>query len=376
MHLKTLTLKSFRNIHNQTLEFNPEFNFIFGKNAQGKTNLIEAIYYLAELKSFRTTNRQDLIQKDAAFANVQGLFEKDSMSWDLSVLLTENERRVLLNQKKPKSRNHYYGLIPLILFEPRHIYLFRDRPSQRRQYLNRALYIQHVQNLNLFRDYDKVVAQKNRLLKEGRNLDSLEVWNEQQAYLGGQIIYKRLEWLQDVRKYLASEYRAISNTTEVLALHYKSSLDMVNESEGELLAQDTIVEGLRAKLATVFSEEMMRRESIIGPHRDDFLAYIGSRHLGHYGSQGENRSAVIALKLSQLKMFTDKHNKAPLFLLDDVASELDEERCRYLFSYLKSESTQVFLTTTDSTLHVANFAGHATSFFVEKGTVSAATKQL
>jgi DNA replication and repair protein RecF len=376
MHLKTLTLKGFRNIHSQTLVFNPEFNFIFGKNAQGKTNLIEAIYYLAELKSFRTTNRQDLIEKNEDFAHIQGLFEKDSMSWDLSVLLTENERRILLNQKKPKNRNQYYGLIPLILFEPRHIYLFRDRPSQRRQYLNRALYIQHVQNITLFREYDKVVAQKNRLLKEGRNLDSLEVWNAQLASLGGQIIYKRLEWLQGVGKYLASEYRAISNTTEEFVLKYKSSLDIVNDVDGALLTQEVIEEGLRAKLAAVYSEEMVRREAIIGPHRDDFLACIGSRHLGHYGSQGENRSAVIALKLSQLKMFTAKHDKAPLFLLDDVASELDEERCRYLFSYLKSESTQVFLTTTDSTLHLANFAGHATSFFVEKGAVSAATQQL
>jgi len=371
MHLRTLTLKNFRNFISQKFQFNPEFNFIFGKNAQGKTNIMEAIFYLSELKSFRTSNRHDLITNEADFTKIEASFEKQELNWDILITLSSTERKVLLNNKKPQSRQEYYELIPLILFEPRHIYLFRDSPAQRRQYLNRALYVQDVGFLRLMRDYDKVVSQKNRVLKDSFDLSLLDVWNEKLIELGSQIIFLRLKWFHEIKEYLAVEYKALSQGPERFHLGYKPARDLLTDyaNPAQLLPQE-LKEILGAKVADKRNDEINRRETLVGPHRDDFHAFLDDRHLGQYGSQGENRSAVIALKLAQLKMYAHKFQRTPLFLLDDVASELDEDRCQYLFSYLQNESTQVFLTTTENNVRGANFKGHATSFLVERGQVS------
>lgn len=372
MHLKTLSLQNFRNIGNINLDLNPEFNFIFGRNAQGKTNLIEAIYYLSALKSFRTTSRSELIQDGSAFARIEGDFVKDDLTWKIEMILTSRDRQVLLNQKKPESRSRYYDLIPLILFEPRHIYLFRDSPSQRREYLSRAVFLNDASFLSVSRDYEKVVSQKNKLLKEGRDLGLLDVWNEQIVDLGATIMEKRLSWFRNVQGQLIQEYQSLTNLSQVLDLIYVPSQNLLCEDEifSASLCRQDFMTLLSDKLKEKRHEEMARAESLVGPHRDDFYASLNGRHLGHFGSQGENRSAMIALKLTQLKIYAQRHHKTPLFLLDDVASELDEFRCQYLFSYLKNENAQVFLTTTENRIQGKGFAGHASSFLVENGGVS------
>ena len=371
MHLRELHLKQFRNIRDQKLQFNPEFNFIFGKNAQGKTNVIEAIYYMAELKSFRTSNRYDLIAHNETFASLAGEFQKDELSWDISIHLADSGRKVLLNQKAPKNRKEYYELIPLILFEPRHIYLFRDSPSKRRDYLNRALYLQDAGFLKMMRDYEKIISQKNKVLKERMDPSLVDVWNEQLVQLGADIIHLRCQWFAELKERLALEYEQLSHTGETFRLDYKLAQNLNAEWEGvDVPSVADIQQALQAKLLEKRSAELDRRESMVGPHRDDFVAFFDERHVGQYGSQGENRSAIIALKLAQLKMFSQKFQKTPVFLLDDVASELDESRCQYLYSYLRDENTQVFLTTTENQIgQHQEYAGHASSFMVEGGSI-------
>lgn len=366
MHLRTLQLRHFRNFTEQNFNFNPEFNFIFGRNAQGKTNIIEAIYYIAELKSFRTSNRAELIQTGREFASIDGLFEKDDLNWEISINLTPSERKVLLNQKSPSARGDYYELIPVILFEPRHIYLFRDSPSKRREYLNRAVYIQNPKFLKTLRDYDKVVTQKNKLLKERRDYALVEIYNEQLAKLACDIVAERLTWFQSVAKYLAEEYRSLSHSPENLSLQYLPSFD-VGAYDLSTNNQEALYLSFLEQLKAMKYQEADRRESLIGPHRDDYAAKLDERVLGQYGSQGENRSTVIALKLAQLKLFTDRYQKTPLFLLDDVASELDIERCRYLFSYLRDEHTQVFVTTTENHVGLSDYQGHSSCFEIVNG---------
>jgi len=366
MHLKKLFLKQYRNISSDEFTFNPEFNFIYGKNAQGKTNLIEAIYYLAELKSFRTTNKNELIQKNALASNLTANFEKDELAWDISITLSSKERKVLLNNKAPKNRKEYYELIPLILFEPRHIYVFRDSPSKRRQYLNRALYIQDVSFLSLLKDYEKALSQKNRLLKDNGDPSLITIWNDKLVSLGAEILFKRLQWFKDMKVFLEEEYKSLSHTGEVFHLNYVSTIGSFEEST--TLAEIEVA--YKEKFIERSFDEQLRRETLVGPHRDDFISLLDERSVGDYGSQGENRSAVIALKLAQLKMFAQKYKKTPLFLLDDVASELDEDRCQYLFSYLRDEKTQVFLTTTENHIKNDTYKGHANSYLVENGSVS------
>lgn len=371
MPLTRLSLRGFRNFSKLDLEFHPEFNFVYGRNAQGKTNLIEAIYYLSALKSFRTNEKTELIAKGAEFAKIDVVYVKDDLNWDLALTIAPGQRQVLINQKRPQTRKEYHELIPLILFEPRHIYLFRGTPSERRQYLNRALFLQDPGVLTLFNDYDKVVHQKNRLLKDRASREQIEVWNERLADLGAQIIFLRQSWFQDIKTELAKEYRAISGTGENLSLTYFPTQSVLEDLQNELmLSCEDVRLALRETLATRLYDEIERRESFVGPHRDNWMADLDGRVLGKFGSQGENRSAVIALKLAQLKLFAAKFGKTPLFLLDDVASELDEKRCRYLFQYLRDESAQVFLTTTENGIAHDEFKGRSSAFLVENGHVS------
>lgn len=370
MHLTSLQLKSFRNFEHLTLECHPQFNFVFGKNAQGKTNIIEAIYYLSQLKSFRTNDKNSLILKNSEFAKVFAKFQKDSFDWEIDITLSAKGRQLYLNGKRPKLKKDYFGLIPVVLFEPGDIYLFRSSPGGRRRYLDRALFLQDPDYLNLVLDYGKVITQKNKLLKQSQNpnRDLLDVWNEKLCDLGSQIIVRRNQWFQNIAQELAAEYEAISHAGQTLNFKYICHALDSDDLERQIEISD-MKDKLAQKLQEKSSLELMRRESLVGPHRDDFQAYLDDREIGQFGSQGENRSAIIALKLAQLKMYEQKYQKTPLFLLDDVASELDESRCEYLFSYLRDESTQAFITTTEHRIQGADFTGYSRSFLVECGSV-------
>ena len=369
MALQNLKLKHFRNFTELDIALHPHFNFIFGKNAQGKTNLIEALFYLSELKSFRAASKDELIQNQKGFSKIETSLQKDHLDWKISITLTPKERQVLVNGKRPQKNRDYFGLIPVILFEPRHIYLFRDTPSLRRKYLDRALFLMDPTSLDLVQDYKQVISQKNKILKEGVGYTLIEdVWNEKLSELGGQIIFKRLKWFDDIKAFLIKEYQALSGTKENFSLVYHSKI--FSPLECNHLDQNSIQEELNKVLKDRFQEEIRRRESLVGPHRDDFCGFLNERDLSQFASQGENRSAVIALKLAQLKMFENKFEKTPIFLLDDVASELDENRTSYLFSYLRDEAAQVFLTTTENDLIHKEYQRRCHIFLVEEGTVS------
>ncbi len=380
MTVKSLILKHFRNFATLDLALDPGFNFFFGLNAQGKTNVIEAIYYLACLKSFRTTDKGDLIQNGAAAAKLSAAVEKNGLASRIDVSLSIAGKTVLVNGKTPPSQKEYAELIPVLLFEPRHIYLFRDSPSERRRYLNRALYLQDASTLGLVRDYEKIIAQKNKILKDafwqnGRPNTHLAAWNDRLAQVGAQIIKQRQRWFENIQKFLAVEYQALSHGPEELRFEYRPSgglfgKDALAASESDL--QNLFFQILNEKE----SEEIARRESIVGPHRDDFQAFLGERDLAQFGSQGENRSAVIALKLAELKLYHQKFGKMPLFLLDDVASELDAKRCEYLYSYLRDESVQAFLTTPENNRITPAFLGKSACFEVQAGVINAQPARL
>jgi DNA replication and repair protein RecF len=359
MQLVSLTTKNFRNLHSQTLTFHPEFNFIFGKNAQGKTNLIEAISYLSELKSFRSTHKSELICSGCDFATLKAKVLNGENDTDLAITLTHDRREILADGKSPRSHRDYHAILPTIIFEPRHIYLFRDSPSQRRQYLNRAICLLNPGQVTLLRDYDRVIAQKNRLLKDKAPVSLTEIWNQQIVELGTKIIRKRHEWINAMSEQLAIEHKALSHAQEACSLNYAPARRMNLASCNIATMTDADIKALLAqRLKDCVFEEYERREALVGPHRDDMHVLLDERNVGQLGSQGENRTVVIALKLAQLKMFAAQNGYAPLFLLDDVASELDETRREYLFSYLSQEHAQVFITTTEKPSSPKNMKPH------------------
>ncbi len=364
MHLQTLSLKNFRSYKNQTLDFDQGFNFIFGRNAQGKTNLLEAIHFISYLKSFRTSTREDLIFNGEDQSLIEAKCYRDEVTDDIRIVLDINSRQVFLNGKKPTLLSNYYGILPVILFEPSEVYLFRDSPSKRRRFIDRALFLDDPQTLKVVRDYEEVVSQKNKLLKEGffQN-DELEIWNERLISLGARLIFNRLQWIERINPLLQKEYLSIANEDPQARIVYKSSF---LQQAGSI---DEITENLRLSINEKSDEEKRRRETLVGPHRDDWSFMIDERSMGDRGSQGENRSGVIALKAAQIKLYQQKHQQTPIFLLDDVISELDSRRSDALFDTLIKAHGQVFLTTTEAVKIPKNINSQGLSFLIENGRV-------
>lgn len=359
MHLKNIRLQNFRNFASQSIQFHPKFNLIVGKNAQGKTNLLESIYFLSHLKSFRPSHRDDLIQTPNPFSLIWAEVQKEAVTHEIKIQIEAHSRRVLLNGKTPHLYEDYYGFLPCLLFEPREVYLFRDSPSERRRTIARALFLEDPASLKTHREYENVVLQKNRLLKDGRSLHSqLPIWNEKQAQLGAEILYKRFEWIRKINQILGLEYQRISKNNQMLVLQYQSKW-----FEASCDIPKRFMEVLDQKK----EEEIARRESLVGPHRDDWNATIDDKWVGVLGSQGENRSAIIALKSAQIRLFEETHGVSPIFLLDDVASELDQSRTEALFDYLKLAHGQVFLTTTEPSVKSSFQEGE--TYFVEEGKI-------
>lgn len=377
MFCQRLHLKNFRNLKNESVPFNPHFNVIFGKNGQGKTNLIEAIYFLSHLKSFRTSTQADLFATRESSAFIEGEVGNGNINHQIRLELCGNQRTVFLNEKKPALIAEYYGLLPVVLFEPWEVYLFREPPAARRRFIDRALFLENPFILKLVKKYAEVVRQKNRLLKELKELkekpggvfkEECQVWDEQVASLGGDIVYERLLWMSRLKEHLCAEYRSITSGTEEVTVQYRSA-SLQDRSGDGVVPRDKLKQIILSHIEEMRFEEQRRRESLVGPHRDDWILFIDGKAVGSFGSQGENRSAVIAIKSSQVKMFMEKQKRAPLFLMDDVISELDKNRGEILLDTLKKSAGQVFLTTTEPSKISNTYSENSSAFLIEGGVI-------
>lgn len=372
MFLQSLILRNFRNYKDECLNFHPRFNLIVGRNAQGKTNLLEAIYYIGYLTSFRTSTRRDLILENENAASVGSTLRSGEVDHDIRIHVEQNKRSVKLNGKQPSLYRDYYGLVPILLFEPRDVYLFRESPSIRRRFINRALFVDNPADLKLIRDYDQVVSQKNKLLKEdtpARMGELLAVWNERLLQLGARLMWRRLEWISNINPSLAEKYREFSQRDDNLEIVYRSTALRGSENDLIHLSEAEIAEQLGEVLVLKQDEERRRREALVGPHRDDWVTLLNGKPLGLFGSQGENRTAVIALRAAELCFVEKRRGHSPLFLLDDVASELDSVRIGSLLHSLCQNNGQVFLTTTEPAKISASLGALGASFLVEDGRV-------
>jgi len=373
MHLKKISIRQFRNLSSCEIDLNPHFNFIHGRNAQGKTSIIEAIYYLANLKSFRTSTQDELIKQDSAGLSIEAVLKREDLSDEIKIQLQNGKRELWLNGKKPKLLQDYYGLMPVILFEPWEVYLFRESPSQRRKFTDRCVFLENPAILKTMRDYENVVTQRNRLLRERAYSPQdpfSQVWDEKLLTLAAILLRARGQYIRRLQDILTEEYQRISQTSKIFTISYQST----NLQAEDLLKEESeIFSILKDSMSRRQDEELRRQETLIGPHRDDWIAQLDGRELGSYGSQGENRCGVIALKSSQIRLFIEKTGQPPLFLLDDIASELDSQRAAGLFEYLQKTPGQVFITTTEplanDPLRGALTKENFSSFFVEEGSV-------
>lgn len=346
------------------MNFDADKILIVGKNAQGKTNILESIYFLSALKSPRTSNNLEIINFDADRTEINSNLIKAATSVEVNYGYDKEKTRVLkINGVKSRVKD-FKCVLKTVLFSTNDLLLLRGNPSDRRDWLDRAISQVYPAYDERLGKYDKIRIQKNNFLKDlikGTALDEtlLEVLNEQLIITGSNIIYLRKKFLKEIEKIAKEKHRIISETEDLKLVYDCSFL----EEETEL---DEIADKFKESLLERRVEELRRAQACVGPHRDDVIFFINDNEATKFASQGQQRTIVLALKLSELDIITEKTGDEPILLLDDVLAELDDIRQNYLLKSIGS-ATQTVITSVDTVLFEEEFLKDVLIYKIEDG---------
>jgi len=344
LYLAALSLHDFRSYSDITLSFVPGLNVLFGDNAQGKTNLLEAIYFLATGRSHRTSRDQELIRENRPSLFAKAAVIRQTGELSLEVSLGHDARKQLkLNGIPERKITRLVGRLATVFFSPDDLNRLKGAPAGRRRFLDVELSQISEAYLHYLMTYNRVLTQRNTLLKgEIVDVSLLEVYDEQLLAAGAQLITRRATAIAHLAPLAAEYHRMFAEGKEALRLEY--------QSQGAEVAQTPdvreVTERLWSQMQQRRREEIRRQMTLVGPHRDDVGFWINERDARLYGSQGQQRTAVLALKLAELQFMAAELGENPILLLDDVASELDPNRRHYLLNAVQS-GVQTFITCTD-----------------------------
>lgn len=367
MKLRDLRLVDYRNCRDITLNMDANKILIVGKNAQGKTNILESIYFLSTLKSQRTANNIELINFNADFCSINSNIIKSDTEVELDFSYSKEKKRELkINGLKTTPKN-FKTVLKTVLFSTTDLLLLRGNPSDRRDWLDRAISQIYPAYDDRLSKYDKIRIQKNNCLKDflktgSYNSTLLDVYNEQLVITGSNIIYLRKKFLKEIEKNAKKKHLIISET-ENLEINYDCSFLTGCESEVEDIAN-----AFRNSLNERKEEELRRGQACVGPHRDDIIFFINSNEATKFASQGQQRTVVLALKLSELDIITEKTGDEPILLLDDVLAELDDIRQNYLLKSINNR-TQTIITSVDTILFEEEFLKDVQIYKIDNGNV-------
>ena len=340
MKINNIQIENYRNIPSLRLDFD-SVNIIWGENAQGKTNLIEAIYLFTGAKSFRGVKDSQLIQFGKDFSRLKIEFENSGRQQNAEIII-KNKRQAKLNGIAKKSPSQLGDELKAVVFSPIHLSMIKDGPAERRKFIDNALCQLKSGYRNLLKDYNKALKQRNVLLKDISSNSSLEamlyVWDKNVAKAGAKIIYQRLKYIDSLTPFVKDIFSGISSGREEIELKYCS---------GDKFDADTekIEKYLLFALEQNRTQDIFNKTTSVGPHRDDIEIMINGINARLFGSQGQQRSCVLAIKLAEAGLLKDLTGEEPIILLDDVMSELDEGRQDYLLNHIKDR--QVFITCCD-----------------------------
>ncbi len=336
MFVKELSLSNFRNYEKETFTFTEGTNILYGNNAQGKTNALEAVYLFSIGKSFRTQQERELIRFDTNFTEISVLFENEIRENKIEILIRKDRKKqIKINGVPIKKMGELIGCFNVVLFSPDELTLTKGSPNARRRFLDIAVSQMRPKYYYLLKKYNKVLDQRNNLLKKIRISndatlkDTLAVWDEKLASYGMVLIDYRKQFVDALTLHAKSIYKEISS--EEFNITYKPEFE----------TKEAFLEKLGASL----NRETEMGFTLYGPHRDDLILSVNGNDIKTYGSQGQHRSAVLALKLAQADLIFEDSGEYPVLLLDDIMSELDAERRSYLAGKIKEK--QVIITCTD-----------------------------
>jgi DNA replication and repair protein RecF len=364
LRLVSLHIHDFRNLARVELVPSPRTTVLVGQNGQGKTNLLEAIYFLSTLKALRATRLQELVRFGAERARVSGCFEGPGGLRTLAVEIGDGARTASLDGKLQERFDEYFEGLAAVSFTPDDLLLVKAGPELRRRFLDRAAFNRWPAVLSEARDYVRALRARNAALRRGAP-DVEESFRAPLARAGARLLTRRLALVGEIAPRVEGAFREISGPGAPEArLEYRAAGGVRTEGgEAELTAR------LEAALAARLGRDQERGFTSVGPHADDATLALGGKGARFYGSQGQQRALVLALKIAEIENLRATLRRPPLLLLDDVSSELDPAKNGFLLEYLRSLPGQAFLTTTDERL-LGAAAGPESAFYrVENGAV-------
>ena len=334
MWIKKIKIKNFRNYEEQEIYFNKNINLFYGENAQGKTNIIEAIYLCSLGKSFRAKKDSEMIKLNKENAIIEIEYEKSDRDGKIKIEL-KKKKNIYINGIKIKKLSELLGNINIVLFNPDDINILKGGPQNRRRFLDVMISQLRPNYMHLLSLYLKTIEQRNKYLRqikeEHKDEKMLDIWDEKLADYATKICEYRIEFIEKIKEKLKNIHNNITNEKEEIKLDYIT--ECKEKKEYLLLLKE------RRKL------DIIKGFTTKGIHRDDFMIYINNKEINIYGSQGQNRTAMLSLKLSELQVIYEEIGEYPILLLDDFMSELDSNRRKNFLENI--ENTQVIITGTE-----------------------------
>jgi DNA replication and repair protein RecF len=369
VRLLSLEYERFRNLTKVALEPSSHATIAVGENGQGKTNLLEGLYFLATLKPLRANRLAELIQFGASSARVSGRFLLKGAERQISVEVIAGGRTAFVDGKRAPTLDAYFGGVSVVAFTPDDLAIVKGGPDGRRAFLDRSVFNRFPAYLDESREYVRALKSRNKLLKENAPISHLQAWDATLARHGAKLWVRRRELVGELASRAAAAFQRIGRTVDPASYVYEPSylkeLCFAEASEAQLQ------EALLSKLDQRLQRDLERGFTSAGPHADDLEIALGPHAARQFASQGQSRALVLAWKVAEIENLQQANGFLPLLLLDDVSSELDPERNAFLMSYLADSGAQTFLTTTDRAF-VERASGADTRWLqVSGGTVSA-----
>lgn len=363
MILKKLMLLNFRNYEKLYLEFNPKINLIVGKNAQGKTNIVESIYMMCIGKSFRTKKDREIIKFDEDNLYLEGHYQNNYREGSIEIAINKDKKGIKLNKVSINKIYELLGNLNVVIFSPEDLMLIKDGPKQRRNFIDKEISQIMPLYYNLLVNYNKVLHQRNKLLKL-KNIDEslLDVYDESLSTYASEIMIIRNNFINKLNFICNNTHKKLTNNKENLKIIYKPQI-AIDKND----SKETLKNKILKKLKSSKEHDLILKSTKYGIHKDDIEIFINDFDVKKYGSQGQQRMVSISMKLSELTLIKNETGEYPILILDDVFSELDETRQKLLINNL--DEIQIFVTTAEKS-HIEIFKKHdVTIFGIENGQV-------
>lgn len=365
MYVKKLQFKNYRNLVDGEIVPCEKINVIHGNNAQGKTNIIEALWLFCGGHSFKGSKENEFIKFGEKFSRIKASFFSQEREQEAEIIFNGGKKEVIINGVKKNSSASLIEKFNAVVFSPEDLTLVKRGPSARRRFIDSAICREKLRNAVVISKYNQTLNQRNALLKDiyrhPELKTTLSIWDETLCHLGSKIIFQRLSYINKLRKDAGEYHFGISDNTEKLEIVYNSNCSAkFGDSEEEIFSKffEALKDSERDDINNGFTN--------IGPHRDDFNIFINGRKAKIFASQGQQRSAVLSLKLAEAKVLSNLTEENPVILLDDVLSELDKKRRDFLLNKIKDY--QVFITTCEMSEEEILKSGK--TFYVEEGKIS------